>query len=170
MSSVKTGLPFTSERASTFGSGLPTTTVGRHIGREDNAGDCVGHGLRRGDMVLDTGVEGSGGACEWIDDEGKEGIGFLAPQDGRRPFDRLDGLHIAALAVEDARERVPDLGFRWVRLPFEEGDRRKHHGASRVARLNGTRLDERFLHRVELAAGDVDSFDRRDVVAVCFGG
>ena len=101
---------------------------------------------------------------------GRTGSGFSPRRTAAARFDRLDGLDIATLTVEDAGESVPDLGFRWIRLPFEEGDRRKHHGASRVARLNGTGLDERFLHRVESAAGDVDSFDRRDVVAVCFGG
>ncbi len=44
------------------------------------------------------------------------------------------------------------------------------HGAGGVSRLDGARLDEGGLDRMELATGDVQALDRPDVVTIGLGG
>ena len=98
-----------------------------------------------------------------------DGVGHLPAHGRGGPQHGVHGPQVPGLAVEDARQRVPDLGLARVRRLLEERLRGEDHRRGGVAGLDGAGVDERLLDRVHLA-GDAETLDRLDRVPVRLGG
>ncbi len=94
---------------------------------------------------------------------------LVSTQPRRRAPHGGHDLCVAALAIEDARERISDLGLGRVRVAIEQGLGGEDHRAGRIAGLQRARLDERRLNRVQLGAR-VERLDGCHPVTVRLGG
>src|SRR5262245_3092140 len=82
-----------------------------------------------------------------------------------RPFDRLDDVHIARAATDVALDRLANFRLARARVGIEEVLRGHQHPGRAVAALEGVRVAECLLERVELSVLR-EPFDRVDRGAV----
>ena len=87
----------------------------------------------------------------------------------RRAADRLHDLHVAGLAIEDARQRVPDLGLGRIIVAVQQRLDGQDERPCRVTRLQRPGIYQRLLDRMQLAHRRVQVFHGRDRVAVRLG-
>ena len=138
-----------------------------HLLRRHQPGHCMGRfgsraaGGRLGGRPIAVG--------ERLDDQRCERLGLLAPEHRRRPLDGLHRLHVGGLAVEDAREHVPDLVLGRVGVLLQQGERAEDHRTRGVAGLEGSDGHECGLDGMQVRR-DVERLDGGDPVAVGGGG
>ena len=112
----------------------------------------------------------SGVVGEAVDDQRCHQLGLIAAERRGRPLDGLDHLHVAALPVQDPRQRVADLLLGRVGIAVEQRLGGQHHGARRVPGLQCAGVDERFLDGMQIAGGHVQALHGGDLVAAGLRG
>src|SRR5215471_2191608 len=75
---------------------------------------------------------------------------------------RVQVIVVRAAAAQVARQRVPRLVARRLRVRLEQRDRRHDLARGAEAALRAELVDHRLLHRMQLAVRPLEAFDRHD--------